>query len=66
LLFESRAICRYIIAKYAPESALIPTDTKSRALFEQAASIETSYFDSPATTIMMEKVVKRYLFFFSL
>ncbi|KAG6836033.1 hypothetical protein H0H93_012123, partial [Arthromyces matolae] len=47
LLYESRAICRYIATKYADQgTSLIPTDPKARALFEQAASIEQSNFNT--------------------
>ncbi|KAF8205929.1 hypothetical protein K438DRAFT_1917908 [Mycena galopus ATCC 62051] len=34
ILYESRAICRYIAAKY-PASGLIPSDPEAHALFEQ-------------------------------
>ncbi|KAG6838477.1 hypothetical protein C0991_011286, partial [Blastosporella zonata] len=59
ILFESRAIGRYIATKYADQGTkLIPTDLKEQALFEQAASIESSTFDPPATIIFYENVVK--------
>jgi glutathione S-transferase len=46
ILFESRAICRYIATKYASQgTSLIPTDPIANAFFEQAASIETSNYD---------------------
>ncbi|KAF8557082.1 glutathione S-transferase [Imleria badia] len=46
VLFESRAIARYIATKYASQgTALIPTDAKKLPFFEQAASIETSHYD---------------------
>ncbi|KAH0832875.1 thioredoxin-like protein [Lanmaoa asiatica] len=46
ILFESRAIARYIATKYASQgSALIPTDVKKLALFEQAAYIEAFNYD---------------------
>ncbi|KAG6827208.1 hypothetical protein H0H92_012792 [Tricholoma furcatifolium] len=58
-LFESRAIGRYIAAKYPDQGTkLIPTDPKANALFEQAASIETSNFDAPASIIFYERIVK--------
>ena len=45
LVYESRAICRYIEAKYKDQGTqLIPTDLKGLAIFEQGASIELSYF----------------------
>lgn len=57
ILFESRAIARYIIAKYpkhGPE--LIPTDLKAHAKFEEAASIEAFDFDPYAGKILAEKL----------
>ncbi|KAJ7084258.1 glutathione S-transferase [Mycena epipterygia] len=53
ILFETRAICRYIAAKY-PESRLIPTDPKKNALFEQAASIELMNFEFNAGPAVFE------------
>ncbi|KAF7342234.1 hypothetical protein MVEN_01811400 [Mycena venus] len=44
ILYETRAICRYIAAKY-PASGLIPTEPKANALFEQAASVELTNFE---------------------
>ncbi|KAJ7250087.1 glutathione S-transferase [Mycena haematopus] len=48
ILYETRAICRYIAAKY-PESGLVPTEPKANALFEQAASVEVTNFDPIAS-----------------
>jgi len=57
-LYESRAICRYLVAKYSPQDqSLAPTELKAQALFEQAASIESSYFAPNASTILVEKVL---------
>ncbi|KAF6755351.1 glutathione S-transferase [Ephemerocybe angulata] len=61
ILYESRAIARYIAEKYASQGTpnLLPTaDLKARALFEQAASIETSDFDQYASHIVMEGLFK--------
>lgn len=45
IVYESRAICRYLEQKYKGQGTeLIPTDLQAYALFEQGASIETSYF----------------------
>ncbi|KAJ1305638.1 hypothetical protein OPQ81_000635 [Rhizoctonia solani] len=57
-IFESRAIARYLVAKYAPDSALLPSPSNPKAygLFEQAASIEYSTFDPPASSLAFEKV----------
>lgn len=62
VLFESRAISRYIASKYREQGTrgLLPdpSDLKATALFEQAASIETSNFDPFANRISFEKFVK--------
>lgn len=56
-VYESRAIARYLVAKYG-KGKLIPTDLKELALFEQAASIEQNNFDPYASGIGAEKVFK--------
>ncbi|KAK7063749.1 glutathione S-transferase [Favolaschia claudopus] len=53
ILYESRAICRYIAAKH-PESKLVPTDPKRHALFEQAAASECFNFEGQAGPIILE------------
>ncbi|KAJ2924531.1 hypothetical protein H1R20_g12569, partial [Candolleomyces eurysporus] len=59
ILYESRAISRYIAEKYATQgTTLIPRDAKAKALFEQAASVETANFDGFAGKAVMEKVFK--------
>jgi glutathione S-transferase len=61
LLYESRAICRYIEAKYPKQgTSLIPTERKANAKFEQAASIEIANFDPSASGIVYEAVFKKY------
>jgi glutathione S-transferase len=61
ILYESRAMCRYIARKYASQGIpLIPTELKAEALFEQAASIETSYFYKHASAAVVEGVFKKY------
>ncbi|KAL2075178.1 hypothetical protein VTL71DRAFT_120 [Oculimacula yallundae] len=60
-IYESRAIAKYIAKKYAGQGTkLIPDegDVKAYGLFEQACSIEQSYFDGPASSICFEKVFK--------
>jgi len=60
-VYESRAIAKYIAKKYAGQGTkLLPdgSDVKAIALFEQACSMETSYFDGPASTMAFEKVFK--------
>ncbi|KAG0703339.1 glutathione S-transferase [Suillus ampliporus] len=59
ILYESRAIARYLIKKYPNQgTTLIPTDPKAEALFEQASSIETSNFFASVAPIVYEKVFK--------
>ncbi|KAG8711522.1 hypothetical protein FRC11_002571, partial [Ceratobasidium sp. 423] len=57
-LFESRAICRYLVAKYGKGSGLVPNlnDFKAQGLFEQAASIEYSSFDPQARALTFQRV----------
>ncbi|KAF7346820.1 hypothetical protein MSAN_01821100 [Mycena sanguinolenta] len=57
ILYETRAICRYIAAKY-PTSGLIPTEPKASALFEQAASVEITNFDPSASKAGVELLKK--------
>ncbi|KAG8220483.1 glutathione S-transferase [Butyriboletus roseoflavus] len=60
VLYESRAIARYLIKKYPNQGTpgLIPTDPKEEALFEQAASVETSNFNAQIAPLIYEKVFK--------
>ncbi|KAJ7235424.1 glutathione S-transferase [Mycena rebaudengoi] len=59
ILYESRAICRYIVDKYANQGPkLVPTDLKGKALFEQAASTEYSNFDPFSSRAVSEAVFK--------
>jgi glutathione S-transferase len=60
ILYESRAICRYIAAKYADQGTkLVPTDSlHAIALFEQAASIEQNNFNDLARAIVIELFAK--------
>lgn len=45
IVYESRAICRYIEQKYKDQGTpLIPSDVKELGIFEQGASIEHCYF----------------------
>jgi len=64
ILYESRAIARYLIKKYPNQgtAGLIPTGLKEEALFEQAASVEVSNFNAHAAPIAYEKVFKVYVY----
>ncbi|THY01347.1 glutathione S-transferase III [Aureobasidium pullulans] len=61
-IFESRAICRYLVAKYAsPDSVMLPpTKLEEIARFEQVASVESSYFDTSIFKIAYEKIFKQF------
>ncbi|KAJ7709053.1 glutathione S-transferase-like protein [Mycena rosella] len=56
VLYETRAICRYIAAKY-PASGLIPSEPKAHAIFEQAACTELTNFDPSASKLVIETVL---------
>ncbi|KZV66911.1 thioredoxin-like protein [Peniophora sp. CONT] len=61
VMFESRAICRYIEAKFAdkgPKLAPTTSDLPKYALYEQASSIEQSNFDVFASGAAAEKLFK--------
>ncbi|KAG2142276.1 glutathione S-transferase [Suillus bovinus] len=59
ILYESRAIARYLIRKYPNQGTpLIPSDPKANALFEQAASIEAFNFNTFVQPIVNEKLFK--------
>ncbi len=57
-LYESRAMMRYVDAKY-PGVSLTPSDLKSRARMEQWISVEYSYVSPPLMKIVFEKVFKK-------
>ncbi|EMD32727.1 hypothetical protein CERSUDRAFT_161212 [Gelatoporia subvermispora B] len=62
VLFESRAIARYIAAKYAGQGTPLlppPGDLLKLGKFEQAASIELSQFDPSTSGLAMENVFKK-------
>jgi glutathione S-transferase len=54
VLFESRAIARYIALKAG--SPLVPTETHAAARFEQAMSMEAFNFDPYASGIAVQRV----------
>jgi len=64
ILFESRAIARYIAAKYAGQGTqLLPPagDLQKLAKFEQAASMELTQFEPSSSGVLLENVFKKYL-----
>ncbi|KAL1960617.1 hypothetical protein VTO42DRAFT_7196 [Malbranchea cinnamomea] len=62
VLYESRAICRYIATKYANQGTpLLPADLKKSALAEQAIQVETSRYEAAVGPYMIEKWLKPFL-----
>ncbi|KAI4762497.1 glutathione S-transferase III [Aureobasidium sp. EXF-3400] len=61
-LFESRAICKYLVAKYANSCSVLwpPEPPEDIAMFEQAASVEYSYFDTSISKLAYEKLFKQF------
>ncbi|POS82765.1 hypothetical protein EPUL_005866 [Erysiphe pulchra] len=60
-LYESRAICNYISRVYANQGTKLTPDVndlKAYALYEQASSVERSYFNESASKIAYEKIFK--------
>lgn len=63
-MYETRAIARYIEAKYPSQGTkLIPStkDLKVIALFEQAVSVEVSNFDPHVSDVVDEGLFKPYV-----
>jgi len=62
LLYESRAICRYLCLKYAEKNTKglmpSPADLKAYGHFEQACSLEQICFDEPTQALWYEKQIK--------
>ncbi|KAJ5917052.1 glutathione S-transferase [Penicillium tannophilum] len=60
-IFESRAIGQYIATKYQGKGTVLApseSDLKAYALYQQALSVEQSYFDPLVSQIAYEKVFK--------
>ncbi|KAJ3570973.1 hypothetical protein NP233_g4053 [Leucocoprinus birnbaumii] len=62
LLYESRAIARYLVEAY-PEHGpqLVPTETKQRAIFEQATASEAFNFNRFASPLVFEIIFKEFV-----
>ncbi|KAK5059693.1 hypothetical protein LTR84_009576 [Exophiala bonariae] len=63
-LFESRAICRYLVARKPGHLTPPFAGTSSASLvqgarFEQAASVEQSYFEPPLEKLGFELIFKK-------
>ncbi len=64
IVFESRAICRYLEEKYPNQGTkLIPTDLQKRARFDQATFVELSHFDRNAFPLIAEALFKKCVIF---
>lgn len=59
-LIESRAICRYLVAKYG-SPLTIPTNPEDLGRFEEADSIGASYFEPVVSDLGYEKIFKKYV-----
>jgi glutathione S-transferase len=60
MLYESRAICRYLEEKYSNRGTkLNPTDLHKRALVDQASWTEAYHFSLHAKPIWFEHVVRQ-------
>ena len=65
IVFESRAIARYIATKYKDQGTPLipdPSDLKATALLDQAISIEGSNFDPYASGVAVEKIFKLWVY----
>ncbi|KAJ7495340.1 glutathione S-transferase [Mycena latifolia] len=59
VLFESRAICRYLEDTYPSQGTrLVPTEMKAKALFEQAASVEFGHFEPHTRSIYIQSKIR--------
>jgi glutathione S-transferase len=61
VVYESRAIARFLAARYGPRLLPNPGDITALAQFEQAASIEVTTFDPVANRLVFEKIFKRFV-----
>ncbi|CEJ91779.1 hypothetical protein VHEMI07471 [[Torrubiella] hemipterigena] len=63
-LAESRAIARYLVARYGKDSGLMPDPSNlgEYAKFEQAAAVEVAGFDPAANPLVLEEHFKPNLF----
>ncbi|KAJ6577641.1 glutathione S-transferase [Mycena capillaripes] len=61
ILYESRAICRYLADKYPDQGTpLFPKGLKERALVEQAASVEYANFYLAVVKVFQEAFGKKH------
>jgi len=58
-MYESRAMCRYILEKYN-DTTLIPADLKERALFEQWMSLEATTYTPDVEVLLGQWLAPRF------
>ena len=61
VLYESRAICKYLATNYCFPLLPSNTDFEGMTLFDQAQSEEVLYFAEPAGKIAFEKFAKKFM-----
>jgi len=59
-LFESGAMTKYVVSKYAKAESQFqePRDVEAMALYEQAMRVEDYYWDPPFQAMAVEKIFK--------
>ncbi|KAL7781866.1 thioredoxin-like protein [Trichoderma afarasin] len=62
VLYESRAISKYLCTKYPEKASKLtvdPTDARAFAIYEQLLSVEVTTFDPAAKDLVSEKLFKK-------
>ncbi|PKK50312.1 hypothetical protein CI102_5301 [Trichoderma harzianum] len=63
VLYESRAISKYLCTKYPEKASKLtvdPTDARAFAIYEQLLSVEVTTFDPAAKDLVSEKLFKKF------
>ncbi|KAH0339827.1 hypothetical protein KCU81_g7080, partial [Aureobasidium melanogenum] len=59
-VFESRAICKYLVA-FSDSVLLSPVDSRELAALEQAALVEHSYFNTSFSKLACERIFEQWM-----
>ncbi|XP_077533042.1 glutathione S-transferase 1-like [Haemaphysalis longicornis] len=59
ILYESSAICYYLLNKYAPESPIYPKEVQKRAQVDQILSLVSSFIQPVASSYIRTAIVRR-------